>query len=139
MGCRSRFPHSAIALTTFLCWWSTLSNRFGKRLGKKFRRIDKKTIKVFQAYHWPGNVRELQNVIERAVILSDGDIFCVDKTWLRGQASRLTRSAVALSGARLKHEKEMIEAALAQSQGRVSGPAGAAVKLGLPAQTLDSK
>ena len=114
-------------------------DRFGKRLGKKFRRIDKKTMKVFQSYHWPGNVRELQNVIERAVILSEGDTFCVDETWLSAQTPRFTRPTVALSGALLGHEKEMIEAALAQSQGRVSGPAGAAVKLGLPSQTLDSK
>jgi len=54
-------------------------DRFAKKLAKKFRRIDKKTMKVFQAYQWPGNVRELQNVIERAVILSDGDTFCVDE------------------------------------------------------------
>ncbi len=114
-------------------------DRFAKKLGKKFRRIDKKTMKVFRAYQWPGNVRELQNVIERAVILSDGDTFCVDETWLSAQAPRFTRSTVALSGALLHHEKEMIEAALAQSQGRVSGPEGAAVKLGLPSQTLDSK
>ena len=114
-------------------------DRFAKKLAKKFRRIDKKTMKVFQAYQWPGNVRELQNVIERAVILSDGDTFCVDETWLSAQTPRFTRSTVALSGALLGHEKEMIEVALAQSQGRVSGPAGAAVKLGLPSQTLDSK
>ena len=113
--------------------------RFAKRLGKKFRRIDRKTVKVFQTYDWPGNVRELQNVIERAVILNEGDTFCVDETWLSAQAPRFIRPTVALSGALLGHEKEMIEAALAQSQGRVSGPAGAAVKLGLPSQTLDSK
>ncbi len=114
-------------------------DRFAKKLGKKFRRIDKKTMKVFQAYQWPGNVRELQNVIERAVILSDGDTFCVDETWLSAETPRFTRSTVALSGALLGHEKEMIEVALAQSQGRVSGPVGAAAILGLPAQTLDSK
>jgi len=114
-------------------------DRFAKKLGKKFRRIDKKTMKVFQSYHWPGNVRELQNVIERAVILSEGDTFCVDETWLSVQTPRFTRPTVALSGALLGHEKEMIEAALAQSQGRISGPTGAAVKLGLPSQTLDSK
>src|SRR5712672_49266 len=113
--------------------------RLAKKLAKKFRRIDKKTMKVFQAYQWPGNVRELQNVIERAVILSDGDTFCVDETWLSAQPPRFTRSTAALSGVLLGHEKEMIEAALAQSQGRVSGPAGAAVILGLAAQTLDSK
>src|SRR5436309_1126542 len=77
--------------------------------------------------------------IERVVILSDGDTFCVDETWLSAQAPRFTRSTVALSGALVRHEKEIIETALAQSRGRVSGPAGAAVKLGIPSQTLDSK
>jgi formate hydrogenlyase transcriptional activator len=114
-------------------------DRFGKRLGKKFKRIDKKTMKVFQSYHWPGNVRELQNVIERAVILSEGDTFSVDETWLSAETPRFTRPTVALSGSLLGHEREMIETALAQSQGRVSGPTGAAVRLGIPPQTLDSK
>src|SRR5438034_1510862 len=114
-------------------------DRFGKRLGRKFRRIDKKTMKVFQSYHWPGNVRELQNVIERAVILSEDDTFCVDEKWLTAQTAGVTKPSVALSGALVGHEREMIETALAQSQGRVSGPAGAAVKLGIPSQTLDSK
>src|SRR5690349_18787305 len=112
-------------------------DRFGKRLGKKFRRIDKKTMKAFQGYQWPGNVRELQNVIERAVILSESDTFCVDETWLTAKTAGVTKPA--LSGALLRHEKEMIEAALAQSHGRVSGPAGAALKLGVPSRTLDSK
>src|SRR5580658_8850849 len=49
--------------------------RFGKKIGKKFRTIDKKTIRLFESYQWPGNIRELQNVIERAVILSDNDTF----------------------------------------------------------------
>src|SRR5262249_48376211 len=62
--------------------------RFGKKAGKKFRTIDKKTVKLFKAYQWPGNIRELQNVIERAVILSDGDTFSVDETWLRREAPR---------------------------------------------------
>jgi formate hydrogenlyase transcriptional activator len=114
-------------------------DRFGKRLGKKFRRIDKKTMKAFQGYQWPGNVRELQNVIERAVILSEGDTLCVDETWLTAQTAGVTKPTAALSGALLRHEKEMIETALARSRGRVSGPAGAAVKLGLPSRTLDSK
>jgi formate hydrogenlyase transcriptional activator len=114
-------------------------DRFGKRVGKKFRRIDKKTIKVLQAYHWPGNVRELQNVIERAVILSEGDTFSLDETWFRSNEPRLATPTVALNGTLLRHEKEMIEAALAESQGRVSGPNGAATKLGIPARTLDSK
>jgi len=113
--------------------------RFGSKAGKKFRTIDKKTLKLLKAYEWPGNVRELQNVIERAVILTDSDCFAVDETWLKQERSEVARPTVALTGVLLKQEKEMIEAALAESGGRVSGPAGAAAKLGLPTRTLDSK
>jgi formate hydrogenlyase transcriptional activator len=112
-------------------------DRIGKRAGKKFRTIDKKSLKLFQAYGWPGNVRELQNVIERAVILSEGETFAVDETWLKVPAK--PKRAGTLSGALVKQEKELIEAALAASQGRISGPSGAATKLGLPSRTLDSK
>jgi formate hydrogenlyase transcriptional activator len=114
-------------------------DRLGKRAGKKFRTIDKKFLKVFQAYGWPGNVRELQNIIERAVILSDDDTLAVDETWLTGEPAQSPVRARALDIALVKQEKEMIEAALAESQGRISGSAGAAAKLGLPARTLDSK
>jgi formate hydrogenlyase transcriptional activator len=113
-------------------------DRFGKRAGKKFRTIDQKFLRVVQAYGWPGNVRELQNIIERAVILSDDDTLAMDETWLKRQPAnpvRARRLDIALG----RQEKEMIEAALTESQGRVSGPAGAAAKLGLPARTLDSK
>ena len=94
---------------------------------------------MFQAYNWPGNVRELQNVIERAVILSDGDTFSVDETWLKQEPHQIASRTVALNGALLRQEKEMIEAALEESRGRISGPSGAAAKLGLPTRTLDSK
>jgi formate hydrogenlyase transcriptional activator len=114
-------------------------DRFGKKAGKKFRRIDKRTLKLFQSYGWPGNIRELQNVIERAVILSDGDTFSVDETWFKQELHQVASPTVALNGALLRQEKEMIEAALAESRGRISGPAGAAAKLGLPTRTLDSK
>src|ERR1700741_4951138 len=113
--------------------------RFGKKAGKKFRTIEKKTVELFESYEWPGNVRELQNVIERTVILSDGDIFCVDETWLKRQAPQFAGPAVALSSALQRQEKEMIEAALAEAGGRVSGPDGAATRLGLPRPTLDAK
>jgi formate hydrogenlyase transcriptional activator len=115
-------------------------DRFGKKTGKKFRTIDRQTLKLFQAYGWPGNIRELQNVIERAVILSDGDTFSVDDTWFKQEPPpHIARPTVALGGALLSQEKEMIEAALAESHGRISGPAGAAAKLALPARTLESK
>jgi len=114
-------------------------DRFAKRAGKKFRTIDKKSLKVFQAYGWPGNVRELQNVIERAVILSEGETFVADETWLKRELPASPERTGTLNGTLVKQEKEMIEAALAASQGRISGPSGAATKLGLPSRTLDSK
>ena len=92
--------------------------RFGKKAGKKFRAIDDKTLNLFRAYGWPGNVRELQNVIERAVILSEGDICAVDETWLKRPSSHTAASrAFALSGVLHKTEKEMIVAAFAASKG----------------------
>jgi len=114
-------------------------DRFGKRAGKKFKTIDKKFLRAFQAYGWPGNVRELQNVIERAVILSEGDNLAVDETWLRREQVPAPSRTATLGGTLVRHEEEMIEAALKESQGRISGPGGAAEKLGLPAKTLDSK
>src|SRR5271168_1733632 len=95
-------------------------DRFGKKAGKKFRTIDRNTLKLFQAYGWPGNVRELQNVIERAVILSDGDTFSVDETWVKLEPPQVASPKAALNGALLRQEKEMIEAALAESHGRIS-------------------
>ena len=114
-------------------------DRFGKRAGKKFKAIEKKSLKAFQSYAWPGNVRELQNVIERAVILSEGDTFAMDEAWLKRELRATPKRSGTLHGSLLKQEKEMIEAALAASQGRISGPSGAAAKLGLPSRTLDSK
>ncbi len=114
-------------------------DRLGKKAGKKFRTIDPGALRLFQAYRWPGNIRELQNVVERAVILSDGDTFSIDETWLKLEAAPVAESQFALDATLLRQEKEMIEAALAESCGKISGPAGAASKLGLPARTLDSK
>ncbi len=114
-------------------------DRYGKKSGKKFKSIDKEALKRFQAYDWPGNIRELQNVIERAVILSDGDTFFVDETWIKRKQPETAGSIGALSGVLLKQEKEMIEAALAESGGRISGSMGAAAKLKLPRATLEAK
>jgi len=96
------------------------------------------TVETLQGYDWPGNIRELQNVIERAVILSDGDVFSVDEAWLKRE-SRQSRAMVPFAASVAKREREMIEAALSESQGRIAGPSGAAAKLGIPRQTLDSK
>jgi PAS domain S-box-containing protein len=113
--------------------------RYGKKMGKKFQTIEKKTLNTLQDYRWPGNVRELQNVIERAVTLSDSDTFAVDEAWLKRDPSEVVRSSVTPNDVLQAHEKEVIEAALAQSHGRISGPAGAAAKLGIPDSTLEGK
>jgi PAS domain S-box-containing protein len=113
--------------------------RYGKTAGKKFRTINKKTLDLFQAYAWPGNIRELQNVIERAVILCDGDTFSVDETWLKRESHQAHGPAIPFVATLVEREKEIIEAALAKSSGRIAGPAGAATKLGIPRQTLESK
>jgi formate hydrogenlyase transcriptional activator len=114
-------------------------DRFGKRAGKKFRTIDKESLRLLQTYDWPGNIRELQNVIERAVILCDGETFSVDETWIRREHPLARSRPSALNRVLALQEKEMIEAALAESYGRISGLSGAARRLGLPARTLDSK
>lgn len=113
--------------------------RFGKRAGKRFKTIDTETLNLFKAYRWPGNIRELQNVIERAVILSEGDTFSVDEAWLTVESPQVLDSAIALNDVLDRQEKEMVEAALAESGGRVSGPDGAAARLGISSKTLDSK
>jgi formate hydrogenlyase transcriptional activator len=116
-----------------------LIDRYAQAAGKKFRTIDKGTLELFQTYDWPGNVRELQNVIERAVILSDGETFSVDETWLTPVTPKTAASSVPLVANLIDHEKEMIETALREAEGLVSGPTGAASKLGIPRQTLESK
>ena len=112
--------------------------RFAKGAGKNIRDIGKQTLEQLRAYPWPGNIRELQNVVERAVILSEGDTFAVDASWLRLDLAEGERPHQGLS-ALADQEIEMIETALAESHGRISGPSGAAAKLGIPRQTLESK
>jgi formate hydrogenlyase transcriptional activator len=94
---------------------------------------------MLQAYDWPGNIRELQNVLERAVVLCDGETFSIDESWLQPETRRTTKPPVALATSLVNQEREMIEAALEESRGRISGPSGAAGKLGIPRTTLESK
>jgi transcriptional regulator with GAF, ATPase, and Fis domain len=115
--------------------------RYAKRAGKNFRSIDKKTLNLLQNYDWPGNIRELQNVIERSVILNSDEIFAVDESWLAKQPTR-ERPQVASPApdrAKPRSERELIEAALAASRGRVAGRSGAATRLGVPPSTLDHR
>jgi len=113
-------------------------DRFGKMAGKQFRRtIDNKSLRIFKAYDWPGNVRELQNVIERAVILSEGETFSVEETWLKRKPQ--VGGIGTLNHVLVGQEKEMIETALREAEGVVGGPTGAAARLGIPRETLNSK
>jgi PAS domain S-box-containing protein len=113
--------------------------RFADKIGKQIKKINKKTLKLCQSYHWPGNIRELQNIVERSVILCTGDTFWVEEAWFSSQADpRLERSS-SLTRTVKNYEKELIEAALARSKGKVAGPNGAAVKLGIPRSTLALK
>src|SRR5579863_1165800 len=116
-----------------------LIERYAKKLGKKIRNIDAKTMELFRAYDWPGNIRELQNVVERAVILSEGETFFVDEAWLTRVTPKVAAASVPLVASLAEHEREMLETALRESEGVVGGPTGAAVKLGIPRQTLESK
>src|SRR5882724_1296761 len=116
-----------------------LVERYAQKAGKRIRSISKATLDLFEAYHWPGNIRELQNVIERAVILSDGDVFRVDASWLTPAPAKSAVPGGALAANLVQREKAIIEAALREAHGVIGGATGAAAKLGLPRQTLESK
>ncbi len=120
-----------------------LIDRYATKAGKKIRFVSRKTLEMLQAYKWPGNIRELQNVIERAVILSEGESFAIDEKWLGHESSSDIRSLDTSTNGALRldesQERKIIEKALAESRGRVSGPFGAAIRLGAPRQTIESK
>jgi len=116
-----------------------LTERYASKAGKRIGSVKKKTMDLFQAYDWPGNIRELQNVVERAVILCDGDTLEVDEAWLQRESPKAAVSTRGLGRPNENQEKEIIESALRECQGRVSGPLGAASKLGIPRSTLESR
>jgi PAS domain S-box-containing protein len=112
--------------------------RYAKRLGKNISSIEKKTLDLFRSYDWPGNIRELQNVIERSIILTSGEVLSVDGFWLsKGDVPPPETETSPVSKVGRWSEKEIIKSALAESKGRISGPSGAAAKLGIPPSTLD--
>jgi transcriptional regulator with GAF, ATPase, and Fis domain len=113
---------------------------FARKAGKSFRGIHKKTLELLVSYPWPGNIRELQNVVERSVIVCETENFSVDERWLSRQSLPTEpKGTLELPQALAAQEKKMIEAALRESGGRVSGPSGAAAKLGIHRSTLESK
>jgi PAS domain S-box-containing protein len=131
---RERRADIAMLLEYFL-------HRYAHQARKVFKSIDKHTLDFFEAYDWPGNIRELQNIVERSVILSSGDVFCVDNSWLPSIPRSLSERQTDKDGSDddVQHERELIESALTQSRGRISGPSGAAARLGLPSSTLNSR
>jgi transcriptional regulator with GAF, ATPase, and Fis domain len=114
-------------------------DRYSEKIAKRITSIEKRSLELLTNYSWPGNIRELQNVIERSVILSDSEVFTVDESWFDAQPSLSDGPRTSLNKKILEQERELIEAALAEANGRVSGTGGAAAKLGLPASTLESK
>jgi PAS domain S-box-containing protein len=118
-----------------------LVQRYANRAGKNIRSIDQKTLDLLQSYDWPGNIRELQNVIERSIILSSTDVFSVDELWLSKRTSPQGTPAETSPALNVepRSEREVIEAALAKTRGRVSGPSGAAAKLRIPPSTLETR
>ena len=116
-----------------------LVERYAKQVGKKFRSVSRQSLDLLQAYEWPGNVRELQNVIERAVILSDGDSLLVNETWLDRDTPAPSGPTVSFNTHIVDQERQLIEAALVETGGKIFGPTGAASRLGLPRQTLESR
>jgi formate hydrogenlyase transcriptional activator len=114
-------------------------DRYASKAGKTIRGVNKKSLELLQAYPWPGNIRELQNVIERSVIVCETENLMVDKNWLAQDSVKIQPLNRPLAEELIARQRERIEAALAETKGRVSGPWGAAAKLGIPRSTLDSK
>jgi transcriptional regulator with GAF, ATPase, and Fis domain len=112
--------------------------RYAAKARKHISKIDKNTLELCQSYHWPGNIRELQNIVERSVILCNGDTFSVERAWLSSQAVGRPES-IGLTDTLQSYEKDIIEKALAESNGKVAGPTGAAAKLRVPRTTLDAR
>ena len=114
-------------------------DRYASKMGKKIRGINQKSLQLLRSYFWPGNIRELQNVIERAVIVSEGDVLWIDESWLSTESGTAEPATGTVSKLPPDREKKIIEATLAETRGRVSGPSGAARKLGIPSTTLESR
>jgi formate hydrogenlyase transcriptional activator len=113
--------------------------RYSRQMGKQIRSINRKTLALLQSYAWPGNIRELQNVIERSIIICETEDFVVDERWVCKESMAPAAGLREFNKQVMDHEQQMIEAALSQTNGRVSGRMGAAAKLGIPTSTLETK
>jgi PAS domain S-box-containing protein len=113
--------------------------RYASKAGKTIRNITKKTLNLLKEYSWPGNIRELQNLIERSVVLSESDTLSIDESWLSQESLQSASALDTLSRKPDAEVRRLIEDALTETKGKVSGPSGAADKLGIPSSTLESK
>src|SRR5258708_26667857 len=113
-------------------------NLYASKAGKKIRSIDKNTLALLQSHPWPGNIRELQNVIERSVIVCETENFSLDESWLSRNSLPAGPGDQPLAAQTAAPEGEMIEANLAATGGKGSGPAGAATNRCRPPTTLAS-
>ena len=113
-------------------------DKFTKQLGKPIDSIPQSEVKKMQNYHWPGNIRELQNVIERAVILSPSMTLMIEEPLLSSKPPKSTNKAQRAETLE-QVERDHIVSTLEAVQWRVSGPQGAAEKLGINASTLRSR
>ena len=109
-------------------------------MNRKITSIPAATMHALERYHWPGNIRELQNFIERAVIVSPRATLEAPIRELKGPKPSTTAPGAAGGTVTLATaEREAILRALAESDGRVGGPEGAAAKLGMKRTTLQAK
>ena len=113
--------------------------QFARQMNKTIDSISPETMETLPRYPWPGNTRELQNVMERAVVVYEKGNLSVKKNWLSGDCFQNEPATQPFFRRSATEDRKMIDAALAETRGRVSGPDGAAAKLGLPPSTLESK
>ena len=113
--------------------------RFARKAAKNIRSIEKEALELLESYPWPGNIRELENVIERSVIVCETETLTIDPSWLSIGNSHPQGPTGSLGRKSPAEERELIEKALAEAEGKISGPSGAAAKLGIPSSTLEYK
>jgi formate hydrogenlyase transcriptional activator len=105
---------------------------YARRMGKQIAEIPSETMSELTSYAWPGNIRELQNFIERSVILSSGSVLQAPFESLKAAATTQAQEAVTLEEAERNHIRKILE----QTRWVVSGPNGAAARLGIKRSTL---
>ena len=111
-------------------------HKFARQMDRYIETIPKETMKALVQWDWPGNVRELENLMERSVILSEGNALRVPLTELQAKSSNPgAESDKTLDTA----ERQHIIRVLRETRGVLSGPEGAALRLGLKRTTLQSK